>query len=189
MLCIEHIKSKSKLVSLLQWALLHLEAAAAFYWELHQQVVLMEVSLEAKWGENLFLFLYFSPCLSLVRVNRVNAGEVIVTLLTIYTLCEHVRKGWRECFFSVCACSHVFFACLLWLFPYPICPSLDNKGFSSLSLQSHHWQIWPWFLSVFLHEWKCEILDSCLEITEVFVTCLSHNTWYDCLMAQKIIWR
>lgn len=33
----------------------------------------------------------------------------------------------------VCVCSHVvFFAFLLWLFPYPICSSFDNKGFSSV---------------------------------------------------------
>lgn len=33
----------------------------------------------------------------------------------------------------LCVCSHVvFFAFLLWLFPYPIGPSFDNKGFSSV---------------------------------------------------------
>lgn len=54
----------------------------------------------------------------------------------------------------VCVCSHVvFFAFLLWLFPYPICPSFDNKGFSSvLCLCSQLTVKNVLFVSVFLHD-------------------------------------
>lgn len=87
------------------------------------------------------------------------------------SVCEHVRGGGRACgwfFFSfsvlcVCVwgCLCVFFAFLLWLFPYPICPSFDNKGFSSLLCLCSQFtgkyvlDFYQWFcMSENLKDWK-----------------------------------
>lgn len=46
---------------------------------------------------------------------------------TICVVCEHVRGAGRPCGALLLS---VFFAVLLRLFPFPICPSLDNNRFS-----------------------------------------------------------
>ena len=144
--------------------------------------------------KSLFLFLSFSPCLSLsrVRVSWVKAAEVIVTLLTIYILCEHARKGGRACFFFQCACvrahvracSHVVFAFLLWLFPYPICPSFNNKGFSSaLCLCSHTNGKCAFDFYPYLHEWKCERFKT---VAWSFKTCFRHHVRFNIAFSLRL---